>query len=279
PNRPANAPAKLVLAVFRLYASDRIAGLRPIEIILGIKLVVSQKFIERSVEIIGSRLRDDVDHGTRRAAGIGTVDVRLYVDLLNRVDRGPNTDRPDESFVVVHSVDFLVVVVSGLAVRGKGRRLTTVVRPSAAHNVALRPFLAPGSGSQQFDKIAAIERKVFDLVRLKRCADSGGVRVQQRYSRCRYLNGCARLTNVQLGIDAQGRARRQGQPRNKEAIEPDSRNGYRIGSNLQKRKRIVAGRVRLRGSRNARARVRRCYRCVGYYGARGISYRAHNRSG
>src|SRR5690606_14208890 len=89
-------------------------------------LVVTQELVDRTVELVGSRLgrHDDL---RRSLAVLSRVDAGLNLELLDRVDRGPNDEGVEVRIRVLHAVQRVAVEL--LALAGDRNRL---ISPLAA---------------------------------------------------------------------------------------------------------------------------------------------------
>ena len=61
------------------------------------------------MEHVGARFREDIHDAGCGAANFGAIQIRLNFELLDRVNRRPDTDRADESLIVVHAVDQITI--------------------------------------------------------------------------------------------------------------------------------------------------------------------------
>jgi len=89
------------------------AAVDRVEIVLRVQLLVPVKIEGVAVELVGARLRYDVDDGTARTSVLGGIGVGVDLEFLDRVQaelvRGPARARssqglPEERVVVVGAV-------------------------------------------------------------------------------------------------------------------------------------------------------------------------------
>ena len=131
----ANAAAELVLAKLRFWQ------LRPSEIVVLVRIqrLVPEEFEQGAMEHVGARFREDIHDARGGAANFGAIQIRLNLELLDRVNRRPDTDRADESLIVVHAVDQIIIRHRILAIYGVGRVQAPVVGPRACGQAVSGP--------------------------------------------------------------------------------------------------------------------------------------------
>src|SRR5262249_23585703 len=102
-NRSARAAAKLVLAVFRL----RCAGNETER--CRVHLVVAEKLIQAAVKLIGSGLRNKIDHASRGTSDLSSIQTGLNAELGQCFDGWPDDGGTDNAVVVIDAVDHEII--------------------------------------------------------------------------------------------------------------------------------------------------------------------------
>ena len=83
------------------------------------------------MELIRSRLGDQVGDGAAGAAVFGRIVAAHDLDFLQSVERRLDSDGAEALFVIVHAVNHVVVVHGALAVGRKRHRLALIVGTAA----------------------------------------------------------------------------------------------------------------------------------------------------
>ena len=144
-DRPAECPAELVLVELRLDG---------IEVALRIQNLITKIFVNIAMKVIGARLGDHVDHGTRIAAVLGVEGIRDDAKLLDAVRRGLDGGEIYELIVGIAAVDAEVIG------RECGRRLPKPSRLIEPKNkLPLRPNCGLHAGLQLQELISVTRVK------------------------------------------------------------------------------------------------------------------------
>ena len=129
------------------------------EVVVAIRIesIVPEKFKQRAVEIVASRLRQNVDHTARCAADFGAIKIRQNFKFLNGVNRRPDSNSANESLVVVHAIDQVVVGDRVLPVHGIRRVQTAVVRACTGGQAVWRSRTNTGNELRQLNVVASVQ--------------------------------------------------------------------------------------------------------------------------
>ena len=111
-NGAADRKPKLVAAVFRPARGVSISR---------IQFVVAQEFVHRSVNLVRSRLDEEINRGTGRLAEGRVVDVGLHLEFLDRVRRRRDGKAAKGQVAGVHAVNQRVVAGGARTVGGVAR--------------------------------------------------------------------------------------------------------------------------------------------------------------
>src|ERR1700689_4780127 len=99
---------------------------------VGIEYRVTQEFEGSAMELVGSRLGDDVHDAAGGAPRFGSIAVAFDADLLDSIYRRADTDGADHALIVVHAVDHLVGDHFRLTIDGNRGGDTPAVGPGPA---------------------------------------------------------------------------------------------------------------------------------------------------
>ena len=124
-DRSTDTTAKLVLAEFGPSAGS-------LQNVARIEDVVAEELIRGAVELIGASAGNDADHTAGGTAGLRSVVVGLYRDLVDGFDDGAHANGSDDALVIVDTVDGVVVESIILTVYREAGGLATIVGAAAA---------------------------------------------------------------------------------------------------------------------------------------------------
>ena len=124
-DRSTDTAAKLVLAEFGPSAGS-------LQNVARIEDVVAEELIRGAVKLIGAGTGNDTDHAAGGTAGLSSVVVGLYGDLVDGFDDGAHADGSDDALVIVDTVDGVVIESIILTVYGEAGGLAAIVGAAAA---------------------------------------------------------------------------------------------------------------------------------------------------
>ena len=175
-----------------------------IKVVARVKVVVAQKLVERTVPLVGARLRYDADLAARLLAVLGTVGVAQDVEFPHRVDAQQLPAGAAGSHVVfgcagkLHAIQEKQVLLRAVSRNGEhiSRRGIGDSDPAG-----FLPGEVHHSGIEEYQQVVAtpVQGKIFDLL----VADqSRNVRRRGTYDRriLVYDHSIAQLTQAQRQI-------------------------------------------------------------------------------
>ena len=186
--------------------------------------------------MVGARPGEDVHDRARGPAGFGGVSVRLHHYLGNRVQRRPHANGPDETFVVVDTVDEVVVQDVVLAVHRHGRRLPAVVGTVAGRERVREPLVGARRHARQGHHVPAWQQQVLHGPLPEERAHRGAAGLDEGRLRL-HRDGHRDGADDQLCVDAKPVARRHlhvavdgAEPLQLDAqvVAPDGKEGERV---------------------------------------------------
>jgi hypothetical protein len=118
------------------------------------------------VELIRSRARDNVDDTAGRTSSLCGIAVGLDRDLLNTFDVRLDSDRSDNTFVVVNSIDYPVIQRIVLSVyRNAGSVSAAIIRSATTAESVTGSFVGAGDELYKLDKVPAVQWKILHSFR------------------------------------------------------------------------------------------------------------------
>ena len=138
-DRAAQREAKLVL----LEGGDLVG--RPVEEVLRVQSRVSQKLIDRAVDLVGPRFGDDIDLAAGITSLLGRVEIGLDLELLDRLYRRADHQGESEPVVIIDPVIQVVVGAFAVAVDEQLAARPLVVGACSAHDGTARAVAGPAN--------------------------------------------------------------------------------------------------------------------------------------
>ena len=168
PDGSTDTAAKLVLAELGLAAGS-------LQDVAGIKDVVAEELIRGTVKLIGAGAGNDTDDAAGGTTGFRSVVVGLYGDLVDGFDDGTDADGSDDAFVIVDTVDGVVVESIVLPVYREAGGLAAIVGAAATGQSVPWTLVGAGDNLHQLNEVAAIQREVLHCFCRHRRADGCAV--------------------------------------------------------------------------------------------------------
>ena len=134
---------------------------------------VAQELERRSVELVGSRLGDDVDDGSSGVAVFGVVVACLNTELLDGVRVGEDRVVAPDDIRVSAAIELVAHLAPSRSIRRDRQRLLGI---GVARSAGPRPVDNARNKVNHRGNIAAIEWKVFHCPRIDDLAQSARFR-------------------------------------------------------------------------------------------------------
>ena len=230
--RTADRSAELVLPEFSFGNSSGI-----LEEICGVELVIAKEFPERPVEMVGAGLNGGIQNGSGGPSELGAKAIGLNLEFLDGVDRRADhkmraVEEVDELNVIVNAVKQVVVLCGPQAIRGKASAASEPTR-------VLLTLSDAGRELSKKDVVASIQWKSVYRAFTDDLSD-GGVLCLEHRRRCVHDYGLHRLARRQREIDHYSLLHIDRNVLLLDLLEALHFCGYRVTSNLDRRKNIFA---------------------------------------
>ena len=168
-----------------------------------IACAVAKKLIDRSVVLVGTRVRDNVDLTPACASHIRRVAAGFHLEFFYRVRRGAQVLGVEGRIGVGRPVQQEKVRIRATAANDNRRALAgTPVKRIRRAGLRAKPHVGAGYGEHKIDQHSPVERKFADGLRLNHLANAGVGGVQ--YFICsRDIDSLLHRTHGQIYRDAQ----------------------------------------------------------------------------